>query len=82
MSSSYSSGPIPQSYPAQGVQGQRLKYLDSRRLAGEVSSQWDSFLASANIGTGSVDWQLARPAMAKSLTITLLEGLSLLLSSL
>lgn len=74
MSSSYSSGPIPQSYPAQGVQGQRLKYLDSRRLAGEVSSQWDSFLASANIGTGSVDWQLARPAMAKSLTITLLEA--------
>ncbi|KAK4046280.1 hypothetical protein OIV83_006203 [Microbotryomycetes sp. JL201] len=39
----------------------------------DLTSLWDSFLKS-NIGERSIDWQLARPAMASSLTLHLLEA--------
>lgn len=36
---------------------------------------WDKFLRStSNIGEDSIDWQLAKPTMAESLTLHLLEG--------
>ncbi|KAK4049491.1 hypothetical protein OIO90_005442 [Microbotryomycetes sp. JL221] len=39
----------------------------------DLKTLWDSFM-STNIGERSVDWQLARPAMASSLSLHLLEA--------
>ncbi|KAM0791491.1 hypothetical protein ACM66B_005944 [Microbotryomycetes sp. NB124-2] len=39
----------------------------------DLTTLWDTFMKS-NIGERSIDWQLARPAMASSLTLHLLEA--------
>lgn len=39
----------------------------------DLTTLWDKFIRS-NIGEQSIDWQLAKPTMAESLTLHLLEG--------
>ncbi|KAK4701620.1 26S proteasome regulatory subunit T3, partial [Phenoliferia sp. Uapishka_3] len=40
----------------------------------DIASSWDAFLRSSDIGPSSVDWKLAQPAMAYSLTLSLLDA--------
>lgn len=63
--------------PLAMVSQQATRERETEPESSDMKVLWDKFLRS-NIGEQSIDWQLAKPTMAESLTLHLLEGESLL----